>query len=277
MTRILITGVRGKTGRPLAQALAGRSDVEVLGGSSNTDAVDIHGVQAVEFAWERPETWSDALDGVDAVYLVRPELENAPELIGDFLARTSEGTRVVQLSEQGAETLDAQEWAARVEHAVQQSGRPWTMVRPGWFTQVFLDHRYLPEDPFATGRLLFPSNGQAVSWIDTRDIAAVAELALLEEGHEDIGHELTGPEALTLTTIAELLSRASDHTIDYHDISIEKAVGDATGFERENSVGAFEGITSGSAAAITSTVQDLTGRPARTVADFIEDLRQNRL
>ena len=41
MTRVLITGVRGKTGAPLAQLLTA-DGVEVLGGSSSPPGAAVH-------------------------------------------------------------------------------------------------------------------------------------------------------------------------------------------------------------------------------------------
>lgn len=71
MTRVLVTGVRGKTGVPLAQLLAARPGVEVLGGSSDPATVTLDGVQPTAFSWDDVSTWAAATDGVDAVYVVR--------------------------------------------------------------------------------------------------------------------------------------------------------------------------------------------------------------
>ncbi|MEE3920903.1 hypothetical protein V2I01_30175 [Micromonospora sp. BRA006-A] len=67
MTRVLVTGVRGKTGLPLAESLAARQGVEVLGGSGDPSTVGIDGVHPVAFSWDEPAGWATATDGVDAV------------------------------------------------------------------------------------------------------------------------------------------------------------------------------------------------------------------
>ena len=43
VTRVLVTGVRGKTGLPLAELLVARRGVEVLGGSSRPSTVTVDG------------------------------------------------------------------------------------------------------------------------------------------------------------------------------------------------------------------------------------------
>ena len=57
MTRILITGVRGKTGAPLAERLSRRDDVDVLGGSSDPSTVTIDGIRPTAFSWDDPSGW----------------------------------------------------------------------------------------------------------------------------------------------------------------------------------------------------------------------------
>ena len=66
-SRVLVTGVRGKTGVPLAERLAARPHVEVLGGTSRPGTVAIGGVRPTAFSWDHPDGWPAAVDGVDAV------------------------------------------------------------------------------------------------------------------------------------------------------------------------------------------------------------------
>ena len=202
MTRILITGVRGKTGAPLAERLSLRDDVDVLGGSSDPSTVTIDGIRPTAFSWDDPSGWPAATDGVDAVYVVRPDRPDAPELIAGLVADTPAHAHIVLLSEQDADSFAPESWALRTERAVRESGRSWTMLRPSWFMQVFTDARYY-RDQVGTGELPFPSGGATVAWIDARDIAAVAERALLEERHAERIYELSGPEALTLPRTAQ--------------------------------------------------------------------------
>ena len=91
MARILITGVRGKTGATLAELLAARPDVEVLGGSSDPSTVTTDGVRPVAFSWDEPAGWPAATDGIDAVYVVRPDRRDAPERIAKLVRRHARG------------------------------------------------------------------------------------------------------------------------------------------------------------------------------------------
>ena len=257
MTRILVTGVRGKTGMPLARLLVARG-ATVLGGSSDPTTIDLDGVRPTAFSWDEPTEWAAASAGIEAVYVVRPDRPDAPGLVGALVERTPPTARVVLLSGQDAVDSGPDGWSTRVEDAVRRGGRAWTVLRPSWFMQVFTDPRFY-RDELAGGTLTFPGAGAALAWIDARDIAAVAERALVEEGHEGRTYELTGPEALTLPETAVALG------VTYREIDIEDAVAGTEGFERELSTRTFEQVRAGIYARVTGTVEQVTGRPARAL------------
>ena len=270
MIRVLITGVRGKTGAPLAELLVARPDVEVLGGSSDPSSITSDGISPTSFSWDDRSGWAAATQGVDAMYLVRPDRADAPELVAALLAETARDTRIVLLSEQDADSFAPGSWALRVEQAVRESGHAWTMLRPSWFMQVFTDPRYYRDEIAEHGRLPFASGEATVAWIDARDIAAVAERALLEEGHDGRVYELSGPEALTLPRTAQELSRALGRPVSHVEITIADAVAAMPeGFERDEFAWTLERLHDGVFSSVTDTVEQVTGRPARGLATFL--------
>ena len=270
VTRVLITGVRGKTGAPLAGRLAQKAEVEVMGGSSDPSRVRIDGVRPTAFSWDDMAGWPAATAGVDGVYVVRPDRPDAPELIAALVATTPPDAHLVLLSGQEAGPLVRDAWALRAERAVRESGRKWTVLRPSWFMQVFLDPRFY-RDQVEAGQLPFSSGGASVAWIDTRDIAAVAERAISHEGHEGRIHALSGPEAVTLPDTARLLSRAFGHPVAHVELSIEEAVGGTSGFERQLLEATLERLHAGMYAEVTDTVERVTGRPARPLGMLLAD------
>ncbi len=269
MTRVLVTGVRGKTGVALAELLAARPDVEALGGSSDPSRVSTAGVRPTAFAWDDPAGWDAAIAGLDAVYVVRPDRADAPELIGALVTRVAPTTRLVLLSEQDADYVGPDGWAIRAERAVRESGRPWTVLRPSWFMQVFTDPRFYGGTVAETGMLSFSSGGATVAWIDARDIAAVAERALLDEQHAGQVYELTGPEALTLPRTAELLARATGRQVVHRETTIEDELTGTDGFIRDLTALTFERVHAGSFATVTDAVQRVTGRAPGSLEAFL--------
>ena len=270
MTRVLITGVRGKTGVPLAELLAARPGVDVLGGSSDPSSITLDGITPTAFSWDDPSGWAAAIDDVDAVYLVRPDRADAPDLVAALLAETPRDARIVVLSEWDADSFAPGSWALRVERTVRDSGHTWTMLRPSWFMQVFTDQRFYRDEIAEHGRLPFAGGGATVAWIDARDIAAVAERALLDEGHDGRIYELSGPEAITLPRTAEMLSSALGRPVSHVEITIADAVADLPeGFERDVFVWTLRRVHDGVFSGVTDAVEQVTGRPARTLARFL--------
>ncbi|WP_369130787.1 NmrA family NAD(P)-binding protein [Modestobacter roseus] len=271
-TRVLVTGVRGKTGSPLAELLAARAGVEVLGGSGDPATVTAAGVRPTAFSWDDPAGWRGAVQGVDAVYLVRPDRPDTPELVGALLDQVPPRAHVVLLSEQAADDPDPDGWAVRVERAVEVSGHSWTVLRPSWFMQVFTDPRFYRDLLAGGGELPFPDGGAAIAWIDARDIAAVAERALLEPGHSGRVHELTGPEALTLPRTAELLSGVAGGPVVHREVTVEEALTGTEGFDRDLLALTYDRVRRGSFTPVAGTVEQVTGRPARTLAAFLAEV-----
>ncbi|GAB3836344.1 hypothetical protein GCM10029963_76880 [Micromonospora andamanensis] len=92
--RILVTGARGKTGREVVTRLSNVPGVIVRKGSSRPGA-------ETPFGWADPTTWPEAVKDADAVYLMRPDLPDAPDLVAN-LVDLAPDAHMVLLSEQGA-------------------------------------------------------------------------------------------------------------------------------------------------------------------------------
>ena len=246
------------------------SDIEVRAGSSHPDNLQLAGARPIAFDWDDRSTGTGHED-IDAVFVVRPDREDAPDLVSALVALTPSRTHVVLLSEVDNGYFSDGDWMMRVEEAVRDSGRTWTVLRPVWFMQVLTDPRFFRDDVVAHGRLRFVSDGRGVAWIDTRDIAAVAAAALTEPGHDARVYDLTGPEALTLGQTTKLLSSATGRPVEPIEASMDEALGDSEGFQRRNDYGAFDRVCVGVTEKVTDTVQRVTGNAPRTLEQFLAD------
>lgn len=121
--------------------------------------------------------------------------------------------------------------------------------------------------------MYFPAGKAKACFIDTRDIAAIAVKALTEPGHEGKEYTLTGPEDLSYAEVAAIIGEVSGRQIRYVDVP-EDAARQAmlAGHLPEWLVDVILELNAwsrkGGAAEITSTVQDILGRPARTFREF---------
>jgi uncharacterized protein YbjT (DUF2867 family) len=268
---VLITGARGKTGLAVAEQLAGRRGLTVRGGSSDPDRVDAAGLLPVAFDWARPETWADALDDVDAIYLMRPEIEDAPERVAQLLAAAPRGARIVLLSEMGAQHRPPGSWFFEVERSVTAADRPWTILRPTWFQQVFADERSFLGDIADRGVLAMPTGGAAISWVDARDIAAVAVQALTAPGHEGAAYTISGPAALSVGEVAQLLSATLGRAVHALDRQPADAVAGLEPWLAAVLGDVYERGRAGAFGEVTDDFLRVTGRPPRSVAAFIAE------
>ncbi len=115
-----------------------------------------------------------------------------------------------------------------------------------------------------------------ISHIDARDIARVAARVLTEPGHEGKAYDLSGPEAHTLEEFADILTQALGRTIRYRRISDEeyRQLWAEGGFPDEwldAIVDISRCARTGATSAVTSSVQELTGRPPISFAAFCRD------
>jgi len=131
----------------------------------------------------------------------------------------------------------------------------------------------LPGDPLH----VFAGDG-AMGMIDTRDIAEVAAAVLTEDGHQGREYALTGPAAITYADAAAALAAELGHDVAYVDVPPEVTRQNLAGFglpadQIEDVLALFSVIRAGYASAVTPTVEQVLGRPARSVATFAHDYR----
>ena len=115
-----------------------------------------------------------------------------------------------------------------------------------------------------------------VSQIDIRDVAAVAVRVLIEDRHAGKTYTLTGPEALSNSRIAEILSAALGRQIKYVNLppgQMKQALRDA-GTPEWNTNGILDLETlyrEGGASTVTGDVELVVGRQPTTYEQFARD------
>jgi uncharacterized protein YbjT (DUF2867 family) len=204
----LVLGGTGKTGRRVAERLAGRGVETRIASRSASPSFD----------WNNRNTWDAALDGVTAVYITyAPDLAipGATEAIQAFVDNAVERgvQRVVLLSGRGEEEAQA------CERIIQASGVEWTIVRASWFMQNFSEGEFL--NMVLGSAITLPATDIPEPFIDVNDIADVAVAALTEDGHNGEIYEVTGPRMLTFTEVAQEISHAAGRDVRFMRIPNE--------------------------------------------------------
>jgi uncharacterized protein YbjT (DUF2867 family) len=215
---ILVLNAGGNIGKELVRELHSRSADFVAGfrSAEQVSAAESGGTRAVVADYSRPDTLRAALSGVKKVFFVTPPVLNLEDLEGNVLeaAQAAGVEHLVKMSVWGADTggfVFAQPHQA-VENRIATSGIPYTFLRPTGFMQNMLGNAATIK---SQGAFYLPAGDARVAEIDCRDIASVAAVALTEDGHTGKAYELSGPEAMTYTERAKILSEVLGKPVAY--------------------------------------------------------------
>ncbi|MFF6908919.1 NAD(P)H-binding protein [Streptomyces sp. NPDC012389] len=273
---ILVTGATGAVGREVAGLLAAAGPVRIL--ARRPERVTVRGPEVDVVAGEYADRASldRALRGIDAVFLVT----NSPTEPDD--ARVAEaaaaaGVRhLVKLSMMAVEEPDADDFITRLqrgnEQTVRESGVPWTFIRP----RTFMSNTLSWAPGIRSDGVVRALHGDApVACVDPRDIAAVAVAALTGTGHEGRAYAVSGPEAITARQQTAQLSELLGRPLRFEELPLDRAREALLAKYPQPVAEAFlesaERQRAGAKAAVLPTVEELTGRPARTFRTWAAD------
>lgn len=220
---ILITGATGNVGRELTRQLSEqkmlfRAMVRSIGEARKLPG--FVGTELVAGDFNEPETVFCALEGMERAFLLTNSSELAENQQSTFvdLAYRAGVKHIVKLSQWAAaeqSPVRFLRYHAAVERKIKDSGIAYTFLRPNLFMQGLLGFR----EPIARQSKFFAPIGDAkISVVDVRDIAAVAAVALTEQGHEGKTYDITGPESLSHQEMAEKLSTVVNHKVQFVNI-----------------------------------------------------------
>lgn len=274
---LLVTGARGNVGRAVLDGLlAAGVPADRLRASSRDPAVlELPpGVAAVAADLEDPATLDPAFDGVEQAFLYAASPEGVAATAK--AARAAGVTHLVMLSsvsvldEDPADQIGARHRAA--EAALVDAGVTTTLLRPGAFATNAL---WWAREIAGSGRVALPVPGSHVTPIHERDIADVAVAALVEDGAVRGGaHTLTGPASLSFRDQIGVLGAELGRDLEVVELGADEY--------RASMSAAPPGIADTllrlweASDGIPQPVEDvrrLTGRPARTFADWAHEHR----
>jgi uncharacterized protein YbjT (DUF2867 family) len=275
---VLVTGATGRVGKELVRLLLHRGEAVKAATRNPSHHPFSSTVKAVKFDFEEPGTFGPALEDVGKLFLIaRPADNRSDEAAAPLIdeAKKRNIGLVVNLTAMGVEQDET--FMLRVlEKYVEASGIPFVHLRPNWFMQNF-DSGPIFADIRATRAIHLPAADGRLSFIDVRDIAAVACEALIVPRLRGNAYTLTGAEALSHFDVAEKLSAASGTAISYVPISEEMARAGLTArnvppghIERWS--GFFSKVRKGLCGPVSPDVEKILGRPSilfdRYAADF---------
>jgi len=278
-SRILVIGATGHVGRQVVSQLTSTGAlVRAMARNPETAGLPA-GVEVVRGDLTVPESLDAPLDGIDTLFLLWFAPPDAVAAALDRIATPAR--RIVFLSSphqtphpffQGSQPNRGVMLHAEIERRIEAAGGQWTFLRPGMFAINAIE--WWGTRIRAGEVVRWPYAGVATAPIHERDIAAVAVRVLCDQGHHARDYVITGPQALTHAEQVETIGRATGRSVKFEEMSPEEALRELSEVIPPPVVKmllAAWGAAAGHPAYMTSNVEAITGRPARTYFEWVVD------
>lgn len=275
---ILVIGATGNVGSQAVRGLVAKG-AAVRAFSRDADKAAALGpdVEAVEGDLDRPETVAPAFDGVDKVFVVAGG-GNIPAEEANLIDEAEKAgvTHMVLLSSLGVEHgVASGPLHGPGEERLRSSTLSWTILRPS----VFMSNALMWGDTIrAQGVFYEPTGTGSHAMIHPGDVGAVAAEVLTTTGHEGRTYELTGPEAISSDQCAASLAAVLGIDVRHVDVP-DEAFRDGLSKAGlppmlvDSLARYYAMVKAGEFAMVTSTVQEVLGRPGRTFAEWAVENR----
>ncbi|HET7397575.1 MAG TPA: SDR family oxidoreductase [Intrasporangium sp.] len=273
--RIAVTGATGRLGSRVAQRLATAGvDLRLLV-RDPARAPRLPGAAVARASYADGAAARAALAGTPVVFMVSAaETPDRVDQHRTFVdAAVAAGVEhVVYVSFLGAGpdatfTLARDHWAT--EAHIRASGLAFTFLRDSLYAD------FLPQMVGPDGVLRGPAGQGRVAVVAQDDIADLAAAVLRDPArHAGATHDVTGPEALTLDEVADVMSRATGRPVSYHAETVDEAYRSraaygAPAWQVDAWVSTYTAIAAGELAAVSDAVPRITGHPATPLAEVL--------
>jgi len=292
MDTILVTGATGTVGSEVVQqlALSSSSSIDkkiIRAGVHSLNKVDklkqYKTVEIVNIDYYKSETITNALQNIDKLFWLTPLAPNTTQISTNLVkeAQKNDIKHLVKLSVMDADIEPATTITRlhrQEEKIIEESGIPYTFLRPVGFMQNFIN--FFGQTIKNQNAFYLPAGDGKVSFVDVRDIAAVAVKTLVanDNDNQHIGkaYGITGDELLTYKQAAEILSKEVGKKINYVNISDEEARKAMKGIGMEDwlidgMMELYGIIKDGHAAQITNTVEQIVGKKPLSFSQFAKE------
>ncbi len=280
MAKILVFGATGNTGSILVPALLsdGHEVRAFVRNEEKAQSLKDAGAEIYLGDLDQGDTIDGALEGIEKVYFCTwngPTASTQGNNIVNAIKRAGTKPFIVRHSAYGTEGSRLIQQINEVDNAIQDSGVPWTSIKPTFFMQNMM--------------MASPSiqNGGQIYWdwadgkagmIDVRDVAESAFGALTGKAEQGKEYILTGPKSISMhdvaTSFAKVLSKKINYVAVPHEASKESMMG--MGFPEfivDGYVELSQGFAQGFADTTTGNVEALTGHAPRSIDDFTKDFK----
>ncbi len=279
---ILVIGALGNVGAEVVKHLLGTGN-KVRASDMSEEKVKAKfgsSVEAVRFDFTDSTTYEATFKGVEKMFLLRPpHITNIKrDMYPSIDAAKRAGVKhVVFLSLIGIENTTYVPHY-KVETYLKKINLQTTFLRCSFFMQnLSTTHR---KEIKERNEIFVPVGKAKTSFIDARDIGAVATVTLTQDGHANKNYDLTGSEALDYWQTTKILSEVLGREIQYKNPNpvyfLIETIRRGTPFMFALVMtGLYTSTRFGMAEPITDEVKKLTGRRPISFKEFASDYKEN--
>lgn len=277
--KIGITGATGHLGRLVVKKLKEKVAADhIVALVRNTQKAAELGVESRIFDYDKPETLSGSLQGIDHLLLISGNEIGQRKTQHENVIRAAQEAGVkwivyTSLLHADTSSLSLAEEHLLTEKALQSSGIPYTILRNGWYTE-----NYTASVPAAiTHGVLIGSAGEGqISSAARADYAEAAAVVLTSYNEQGKVYELVGDEAYTLADLAAEISKQTGKTIPYQNLSEAEYTAALIGAGLPEGLAAafasFDvGASKGDLYDNNKQLSSLIGRPTTTLAAAVRE------
>lgn len=277
-----VTGSTGVLGGFVARQLAAEGVPQRLLARTPARAPDLPDTPVLPFDYADQAGCEAALSGVQTLFLVSAS-ESADRMTQHRTvvdAAAAAGVRQIVYTSFVGAAPDATFTLARdhfaTEEHIRANGLGYTFLRDN----LYLD--FMPSMVGEDGVIRGPADDGRAAVVAREDIARAA-VAVLRDPSAHVGatYDLTGPQALTLSEMAAVLTKGMGRPISFHDETLAEAyasreVYGAPGWQVDAWVSTYLAIAAGDLATVTDDVERLTGKPPMSLAQFLARAKDDR-
>jgi uncharacterized protein YbjT (DUF2867 family) len=277
---ILVTGASSTIGSALVHHLLANNICVRVGVHNDQSFSEFEGCgcPVLKFDYKKKESLEKIFEGISGFFLSAPlrysRIDNL--VLPAIEAAKKQGVvHVVSLGAIGIE-LDKETPLSILEKCVQHCGLQYTILRPNLLMQnvITIAAKSIRE----SGVIRLPAGDARISFIDARDVAEAAAVALTDPSHRNKTYNLTGLKALSHSDIAMILSKICGRTITYIPVSHNEAKKNLQneGWSTENidqMIGLYEIARHGWCESVWPDISNLLEREPIEFDKFAEDFR----
>lgn len=159
------------------------------------------------------------------------------------------------------------------ESKLRLSGVDWTILRNNLYLDPIAD--WMPE-LVEMGRLPYPVKTGRVAYVSRDDLARATAAACLNTGHSELVYELTGPVALSMPELADIISLVTGKSVRFDSVTEEEFAAicregaeEVPEYLVEILVSLYRAVDNKEFDTVSDHIERITGAPPERAEDYL--------